>query len=88
MMAKEAVIWTNRTTHEVMVAPRERGVPTGGRSYWGDPIGANYAQWQEMHNALRVQLMLETAIDLAMQEGRGADRLPPHHAHLVAWWLS
>ena len=35
--------------------------------HWCDPIGAAYSQWREMTNDQRVLLMLETAIDLAMQ---------------------
>ncbi|WP_144038011.1 hypothetical protein [Bradyrhizobium japonicum] len=34
---------------------------------WGDPIGAHYGEWQGLDDKGRVQLMLETAIDLAMQ---------------------
>jgi hypothetical protein len=37
------------------------------RGYWVDPIGAAYSEWHEITNPQRVQLMLETAIDLAMQ---------------------
>jgi hypothetical protein len=69
--AKDAVIWVNRETHEVMVRPREWGVPEDRngfrRGHWCDPIGAAYSQWTGANNKQRVQLMLETVIDLAMQ---------------------
>jgi hypothetical protein len=68
--AKDIVVWINRNTKEVLVRTLEWGVPedhfSDNRRGWCDPIGAAYAQWQKMHDALRVQLMLETAIDLAM----------------------
>jgi hypothetical protein len=68
--AKDIVVWTNRQTHEVVVGPRDWGVPEdhdGSSSRWSDPIGAAYTSWRKMTDAQRVQLMLETAIDLAMQ---------------------
>jgi hypothetical protein len=68
--AKDMVLWTNRQTREVVVGPRDWGVPEdydGSSSRWSDPIGAAYLQWGKMTDAQRVQLMLETAIDLAMQ---------------------
>src|SRR5262249_39292835 len=71
--ARDAVVWTNRTTYEVMVRPHQWRCPEdhpeykGGRGYWGDPIGAAYAGWAEATNDQRMRLMLETAIDLAMQ---------------------
>ena len=34
---------------------------------WCDPIGAAYEQWHEINKQQRMLLMLETAIDLAMQ---------------------
>lgn len=65
--AKDLVVWTNHSTHEVRVTAQfERGPDTRG-GVWGDPIGASYLQWQEMNDGQRVGLMLETAIDLAMQ---------------------
>jgi hypothetical protein len=67
--AKDAVVWVNNELGEVLVRPHSWGVPEDhGRALgWSDPIGAAYAQWREMKNAQRVQLMLETALDLAMQ---------------------
>lgn len=65
--AKDLVVWINTSTHEVRVtAQGERGPDTRG-GVWGDPIGASYLQWKEMDDGQRVVLMLETAIDLAMQ---------------------
>ncbi|WP_338821545.1 hypothetical protein WDM22_24405 [Bradyrhizobium septentrionale] len=63
--AAEAVVWTNSETHEVRVLPR--GSMTDRHHGWGDPIGASYLQWKEMSDEQRTTLMLETAIDLAMQ---------------------
>lgn len=67
--AEEAVVWVNKKTKEVLVRPHSWGCPEErGRGLgWGDPIGAAYTQWREMNDRQRVQLMLETAIDLAMQ---------------------
>ena len=54
-----------------MVKPYAWGVSEEHKGYdrycWCDPIGAAYTSWQEASNAQRVLLMLETAIDLAMQ---------------------
>jgi hypothetical protein len=47
----------------------------GYKGHWGDPIGAHYSQWSKMNDAQRVQLMLETAIDLAMDGFAMADVL-------------
>src|SRR5262249_58745531 len=66
--AEDAVIWTNDDEKTVRVLPRnDSWARTLAREDWGDPIGAHYVQWQEMSNDRRVLLMLETAIDLAMQ---------------------
>jgi hypothetical protein len=65
--AKDVVVWTNDTTNEVRVAAKGEHRPDTRGGAWGDPIGASYLQWQEMNGSQRVQLMLETAIDLAMQ---------------------
>ena len=67
--AKDAVIWVNHHTSEIMVRPHDWGAPElyGKRGNWGDPIGAAYTSWNEATNKQRVYLMLETAIDLAMQ---------------------
>ncbi|UPK02834.1 hypothetical protein [Bradyrhizobium sp. 170] len=65
--AKDAVVWINNASHGVLVLPQgER--PPEGNGRWSDPIGASYRQWQEMENRERVLLMLETAIDLSMQD--------------------
>jgi hypothetical protein len=63
------VLWTNRNTKEVMIWTHAEGAPgrRPGRGSWSDPIGAAYTQWRKMTNRQRVQLMLETAIDLTMQ---------------------
>jgi hypothetical protein len=68
--AKEAVVWVNHETHEVMVWRQKKGCPEDYRrpeeGYWCDPIGAAYSEWGEATNDQRVRLMTETAIDLAM----------------------
>jgi hypothetical protein len=63
--AADAVVWTNSETREVKVLPR--GTMRDKHLAWGDPIGASYLQWKEMSGQERSVLMLETAIDLAMQ---------------------
>src|SRR5262245_45872842 len=63
--AKDIVVWVNKRTREVVVCLAGVGCPHKSRG-WTDPIGAHYTQWQKMTDAQRVQLMLETAIDLAM----------------------
>lgn len=69
--AADAVVWINHNTKEVMVRTHAWGMTDIGfnrtRGHWGDPIGAAYTQWQKMTDKQRVELMLETAIDLAMQ---------------------
>jgi hypothetical protein len=64
---KDAVVWVNET--EVIVRPHGWGVPEdhGLPGRWCDPIGAAYAEWHQITDGQRVRLMLETAIDLAMQ---------------------
>jgi hypothetical protein len=62
--AKNAVVWVNHETKQIIITPH--GV-IPKQPYWGDPIGAAYSQWNEMNNNQRINLMLETAIDLAMQ---------------------
>lgn len=68
------VVWVNDESRKVMVQDvehlREWHEPfshakDGG--WWGDPIGASYSQWRKMSEQQRALLMLETAIDLAMQ---------------------
>jgi hypothetical protein len=71
--AKDAVFWFNHDLKIVMVKPHSWGCPedrptirkAGG--HWCDPIGAAYAKWDGLTNKQRIQLMLETAIDEAMQ---------------------
>jgi hypothetical protein len=67
MKVKDVVVWTNDATREVCVAAKGEHRPDTRGGVWGDPIGASYLQWQEMDDSQRVRLMLETAIDLAMQ---------------------
>jgi hypothetical protein len=64
--AKDAVVWTNSDTKEVLVKPNVWMREPQGAA-WGDPIGTAYTQWNKMTDKQRVELMLETAIDLAMQ---------------------
>jgi hypothetical protein len=67
--ARDAVVWVNNDTKEVMVRTHRWGVPEqhGFVGQWCDPIGAAYSEWSEMNNEQRVLLMLETVIDLGMQ---------------------
>jgi hypothetical protein len=69
--AKDAVIWVNDDTRQVMVKPHGWGVPEDRAAlragHWTDPIGAAYSEWHAMSDNLRVTLMLETVIDLATQ---------------------
>jgi hypothetical protein len=64
--AVDAVVWVNNDTKCVEVAPRG-SLAKAREGAWGDPIGAAYAQWAEMNDQQRIQLLLETAIDLAAQ---------------------
>ena len=63
--AANAVVWVNKDSRAVWVA--EVGDATNPRPAWSDPIGAHYADWRDMDDPGRVQLMMETALDLAMQ---------------------
>jgi hypothetical protein len=65
MDASEAVIWVNDETKQIMIWPHRAGVPD--RLDWSDPIGAAYVEWRKMKTPQRTGLMVETAIDLAMQ---------------------
>jgi hypothetical protein len=68
--AKDIVVWVNDKTKEVMVRTHAWGCPEEHRGHghgWADPIGAAYSEWGTMTDRQRVRLMLETAIDLAMQ---------------------
>ena len=60
---KDAVIWTNHDTMEVMVRPHQWGCPedrTGfHRGSWCDPIGAAISQWDAMNNKQRLHLDAE-----------------------------
>ena len=62
--AKHLVVWTETKTKRIEV--EEKAEWTTRDHSWSDPIGANYRQWCEMTDEQRVHLMLETAIDLAM----------------------
>jgi hypothetical protein len=68
---EDAVIWTNRETRVVMVRPHAWGCPEDHEDrrvgHWCDPIGAAYTAWHKTKPEVRLLLMLETAIDLAMQ---------------------
>jgi hypothetical protein len=69
--AKDAVVWINDETKEVMVRTNAWGRPEKhqgfSRGVWGDPIGAAYLAWDKMTNKERVHLMLETVIELGMR---------------------
>jgi hypothetical protein len=64
--AADIVVWVNRDRKEIRV---EYVTPNTNLPHEGfcDPIGAAYSQWRQMDDDQRVVLMLETAIDLAMQ---------------------
>jgi hypothetical protein len=93
--AANMVLWVNLDSKQVMITPHSNkdetrfwGSPDehGYPGYWGDPIGAAYTQWKEMKPEQRVQLMLETIIDLAMQGFnlttllRAFNQVPQFHA--------
>jgi hypothetical protein len=65
----DVVLWVNRETREVMVTSRDWGTPKDGdrvgRGSWADAIGTTNSQWHRMDDQQRLQLMLETAADLA-----------------------
>lgn len=65
--AKEAVVWTNNETREIRVLAKGSHRHDPQLRAWSDPIGASYDQWRQMDSRDRVQLMIETAIDLTMQ---------------------
>ena len=69
--AKDIVVWVNNDTKQILVttfAWRWPGEYHQSRPpHWSDPIGAAYSQWRTMTDPQRTNLMLETAIDLAMQ---------------------
>jgi len=71
MDAKDVVVWIDDQTKQIMVKPFKWGVPEDypehRDGHWGDPIGAAYTDWHEITKSRRIQLMLETAIDLCMQ---------------------
>ncbi|MHC2618176.1 hypothetical protein ACVIW2_000207 [Bradyrhizobium huanghuaihaiense] len=60
-------LWVNRNTHEIRVMAIGTDRAINSSDGWSDPLGAANAEWRELTNPARVQLMLETAIDLAMQ---------------------
>ena len=65
--AKHLVVWVNTDTKQIDVESVD-GKANWMDSHrgWSDPIGASYMEWRKMNDGQRVQLMLETAIDLAM----------------------
>lgn len=66
--AKDAVVWVCDETKEVRVEKHLSGFKDDFQGKeWGDPIGAAYTGWHECTKAERNMLMVETAIDLAMQ---------------------
>jgi hypothetical protein len=67
--AADIVVWVNDKMKEVMVRTHAWGCPEdrGHGHGWVDPIGAAYSSWETLTDRQRVRLMLETAIDLAMQ---------------------
>lgn len=65
--ASEAVVWINSETKEVRVLPQGAHRSDPKLRSWADPLGASYAEWRQLKDRERIQLMLETAIDLTMQ---------------------
>lgn len=65
--AKHLVVWVKTDTKEISVENVEgKAEWMGSHRGWADPIGASYMEWRKMTDDQRIQLMLETAIDLAM----------------------
>jgi hypothetical protein len=64
--ARDAVVWVNNETREIRVRAKGQDWAEIESLHWCDPIGAAHSDWKEANNK-RVLLMLETAIDLAMQ---------------------
>lgn len=74
--ARYLVVWTKTTTKQIDVEDVEgKRDWMGSHRGWSDPIGASYMEWREMTDEQRVQLMLETALDLAMNGFNLADVL-------------
>ena len=70
--SKDCTVWTNDGAKAVRVIGREMRYQRpedffkmSGR--WCDPIGSAYDQWRKMTEEQRAGLMVETALDLAMQ---------------------
>lgn len=66
--AKDAVVWINNDAKQVMVLPRGSDGRPERHGGWCDPIGAAYTAWRKATDEERMRLMVETAIDLAMQD--------------------
>jgi hypothetical protein len=68
MEAENIVVWVERELYRILIVEVDPQIawsrPETG--HWCDPIGAAYTQWREMNDRQRVTLMLETAVDLAM----------------------
>jgi hypothetical protein len=65
--AGNIVVWVEHEEGKVRITPSSlRPEQHGNAGHWCDPIGAAYRQWREMNDQQRTHLMLETAIDLAM----------------------
>lgn len=65
--AKDVVVWVKADTKQIDVENVEGKADwLGSHRGWSDPIGASYMEWRKMTDKQRVDLMLETAIDLAM----------------------
>jgi hypothetical protein len=71
--SRYCVVWTCDEGFKVLVQDvegRSQWLNPPGKKpgeFWCDPIGASHSQWHKMTDAQRAQLMLETAIDLAME---------------------
>lgn len=63
--AKNLVLWVDQVGKRVVATERSNKRRESNGVGWCDPIGAHYTRWRDMSTAQRVQLMLETAIDLA-----------------------
>jgi hypothetical protein len=75
LSADNISVWVDYKNKRIVVLPYAigddcLGTPNhqGFKGHWGDPIGAAYLQWRKMTNQQRMMLMLETAIDLAVNK--------------------
>jgi hypothetical protein len=67
MKAADAVVWVQEEhPRKVLVRHIRHGDDGMHEGFWCDPIGAREVSWRNLSDDERVRLMLETALDLAM----------------------